>query len=156
ITPDGSTMYVANSGGNNISVVDLRQRAEVRKIWLSNVKGDNNIATSVAVAGNGKVLVATREFCCTGPSDIQTIAPGFDPMSRFTEIAFRFISGVLRASDDRSTVSVISTHDSSGQIFLYRSNSDSFTDYLYLQVSLRDVAIDAAGTRTFATPSGKM
>jgi DNA-binding beta-propeller fold protein YncE len=58
ITPDGSLVYVANSGGNNISVVSLAQRIELRKITVPN-DGSNFSPLSIAIANNGRALFST-------------------------------------------------------------------------------------------------
>jgi YVTN family beta-propeller protein len=59
ITPDGTTLYVANSGEHSISVVDLATKTELRKI---NVPWDlflEETPLSIAIANNGKALLST-------------------------------------------------------------------------------------------------
>ena len=58
ITPDGTRLYVANAGGNNISVVDLTQRVELRKITVP-AGFLNDTPYSIAIAGNGLALFST-------------------------------------------------------------------------------------------------
>ena len=58
ITPDGTRMYVANSGGENISLIDLTRRTELRRISLpSGFAGDTPY--SIAIASSGLALFST-------------------------------------------------------------------------------------------------
>jgi YVTN family beta-propeller protein len=60
LSADGKTLYVANSGGEDVSVVDLAQRREVRRITMPQF----SFATrpfSIAVAKNGQALVTTTQ-----------------------------------------------------------------------------------------------
>ncbi len=59
ITPDGVTMYVANSGGTNISVVDVAGKVELRKITVPPTTLDDT-PWSIAIANNGKALFTTH------------------------------------------------------------------------------------------------
>ncbi len=148
-----------------MSVVDLRQGVEVRKIrlWTMGEAGGplegvdrNNTATSVAVANNGKLLVTTKEFCCTGPADVQDIAVATDAVTRRSGLPAGFPSGHVRASGDRSTVAVLGTNNSGGPMLLYRAGTDDFTNVVSLGSFVRDVDLDHAGTRAFVTPVGKL
>src|SRR5262245_48874610 len=58
ITPNGSLLYVANSGGNNISVVDLIRRVELRKVAVPS-GFSNDTPYSIAIASNGLALFST-------------------------------------------------------------------------------------------------
>ena len=58
VTPDGQFLYVANSGGNNISVVDLVHRVELRKITVP-AGFMNDTPYWIAIASNGLALFST-------------------------------------------------------------------------------------------------
>jgi DNA-binding beta-propeller fold protein YncE len=57
--PGGALLYVANSGGNNLSVVDLARRVEARKIRMPYDASRNDRPYSVVVASNGKAFYST-------------------------------------------------------------------------------------------------
>lgn len=64
LSADGLTLYVVNSGADDVSVVDVVQRREVRRITVPgrNVSDGPGRLVSIAVAGNGKALLAAQEI----------------------------------------------------------------------------------------------
>ncbi|HEX6595547.1 MAG TPA: hypothetical protein VF045_01330, partial [Acidimicrobiales bacterium] len=56
---DGRLLYVANSGADYVSVVDVGARREVRRIDIPGGYFENETPYSVAVAANGQALVTT-------------------------------------------------------------------------------------------------
>lgn len=58
LSPDGRTLYVADSGAEEISIVDLAQRREVRRITVPSL-GSNDRPYAIAVGGAGRALVTT-------------------------------------------------------------------------------------------------
>jgi YVTN family beta-propeller protein len=60
LSVDGKTLYVANSGGNDVSVVDLTLRREMRRITIPQGSTFNHERpVSIVVAGNGTALLTT-------------------------------------------------------------------------------------------------
>lgn len=153
-SPDGTTLYVANSGGNNISVVDLTHGVETQKIPVAS-GFSNDRPFSLAVASNGHVLFSTT-FAGSGFGGRMM---QWDPISNTlsqrtdywywgttTEITF------LKANADRSVIGIVAGDISSGPIFHYLAASDSFTPEKDLNAFVSYVALDASGNTTLVNP----
>jgi sugar lactone lactonase YvrE len=57
LTPDGKTLFVANHGGNDVSVVDTARKVEVRRVFVRDVKGD--VPLSIVAPTNSGALLTT-------------------------------------------------------------------------------------------------
>ena len=156
ITPDGQTMYVANGGGNNVSLVDLRQRVEVRKIPLAPVLfigvPENITGAFVAIAADGTALVTTRSWCCSS-TGIQQLVLATDAMTLRNDFPSAGTPGPLRASSDRNTLVNIGANSSSGPIVIYRVPLGVFSAPGPLNDFIYDGSINADGSRIFVTPT---
>jgi len=148
VTPDNRQLYVANSGGTNLSVVDLATRQEQTKInFTSGISGDR--ALSVAITANGKALFSTT-FAGSGfggrllSADVTNGA--------VTQRTDFFINGTtteatfLRPSGDHTVVGAIAGDISSGPVFAYRAAADAFAPEHDLNGFLRSVAVSPDGT----------
>ena len=155
ITPDGSTMYVANGGGHNVSQIDLRQRVEVRRIPLapSLFLGfvQNVMARSVAIASNGKALVTTSLWCCSSEDDTQELVLATGVMSpRLDEPSG--VLGIVRASGDRHIIGFGGPNNTSGQVNIYSAAADTFATPVHtnvLNVPFVDFTVNGDGSRLF-------
>lgn len=151
ITPDGKTMYVANSGGTNISVVDLATKQELRRIDVPS-GFSNDRPLSIAIAANGLAFFSTT-FSGSGfggrlmqldlATDAVSVRHDFYIGGSTTEATF------LRAGQDRSKIGVVVGDISSGPVFTYTSATNSFSGETDLGgCGYRGyVASDAAGSR---------
>ena len=128
VTPDNRQLYVANSGGTNLSLVDLATRQEQTKInFTSGFSGDT--ALSVAITANGKALFSTtfagsgfggRVLSADVTNGAVTQRTDFFINGTTTEATF------LRPSADHSVVGEIAGDISSGPVFAYRAAADAF------------------------------
>ena len=158
ITPDGGTMYVANGGGHNLSRVDLRQRVEVQKVALAPKVFFGLLwhvrAAFVAIAGNGKALVATRD-CCTGSQDLQELNLATGQMALRNDAPQGF-HGMVRASGDRSVIFVGGSDSSSSPVTIYRAALDAMSTPLNTNTSILDFAVNGNGSRTYLIPANRL
>lgn len=153
-SPDGSTLYVANSGGTNISIVDLAQGVETQKVTVpSGSSGDTPY--SLAVASNGLVLFSTT-FSGSGfggrlmQLDPVTLVPSvctdFWYSGTTTEVT------TLRASADKSVISIVAGDISSGPVFQYMAQANTFTPEKDLNAFLAYASSDTTGQVTLVNP----
>src|SRR4051812_40219883 len=154
ITPDGKTLYVANSGGSNISVVDLSTRVEVRRITVPSTFS-NDTPFSIAIAGNGLALFSTtfagsgfggRLLQLTLATDQVSPRPDFWFSGSTTERT------ILAASKDRSTVGIVAGDISSGPVFTYHAATNTFSPEKDLNSFISDVGLSANGSTILVTP----
>ncbi len=154
MTPDGGTLYVANSGDTTISVVDLAMGVEVRQI---NVPPgfSNDRPFSIAVANNGLALFSTT-FAGSGfggrmmqldvASDAVSQRTDFWFFGTTTEITY------LKPSGDGSTIAIVAGDISSGPVFTYAAGTDSFSPERDLNSFVSYIASDAPGSTFLVNP----
>ena len=157
LSPDGRTLYVADSGAREVSVVDTAQRRELRRIPMPTGPHLDQ-PTSVAVTDRGTALVVTSYYThnvgafATAVLQLdlahETLTPRTDPGSDVNE------GTVLRASTDRSRVLVLRRSYSSCcvGVSMYRSATDSFTPSTDLAGPVDFAATGDMGTRILAGP----
>jgi YVTN family beta-propeller protein len=157
ITPDGGTMYVANSGGSNISVIDLAAKTELRKITVPPGSADFR-PLSIAIASTGKILFSTTFSGSGFGGRLMELNPANDAITVRSDFYYGGTTTgatFLRASGDRSKIGVAVANISSGPVFAYVAATDSFTPekdlgaYGYKGF----IASDSAGSR-FLVGSG--
>jgi hypothetical protein len=154
ITPDGTLMYVANAGGNNISVVDLAQRVELRKINI--LSGFlNDTPYSIAIASNGLALFSTT-FAGSGfGARMMQLDLATEQVTQRTDFWF---SGAtterthLSHSGDRSTIGIVAGDISSGPVFKYSVSTNTFSPEKALNAFISDVSLDMTGSTFLVTP----
>jgi YVTN family beta-propeller protein len=154
-SPDGKTLYVANSGANNISVVDLTTRVEKAKVPVPPDSFINDTPFSLAVAKNGLVFFSTT-FAGSGfggrmlqldpASTNVTLRPDFFAGGSTTEATF------LRASGDRSAIGVVAGDISSAPVFRYSSDTNLFSPEKDLNGFVSYVALDQSGSTILVNP----
>jgi YVTN family beta-propeller protein len=148
ITPDNRRMYVANTGGTNISVVDLSTRQELKKINVP-PNSSNDTPYSLAIASNGKALFSTT-FAGSGfggrmmsldlASEVVNQRTDFFSNGTTTEAT------IVKAGADRSTVAAVAGDISSGPVFAYHSAADTFSPERDLNAFVSRVAVSSDGT----------
>jgi YVTN family beta-propeller protein len=154
-SPDGSTLYVANSGGNNISVVDLTKGVETNKIIVAPAQFSNDTPFSIAVAQSGLVFFSTT-FAGSGfgarmlqldpVSEIVTQRKDFWLGGTTTEATF------LKASGDRSAIGIMAGDISSAPVFKYTSLTNTFTTEKDLEGFISSIAVDESGNTFLVNP----
>jgi YVTN family beta-propeller protein len=154
ITPDGTRLYVANTGGNNISVVDLMQRIELRKITVPS-GFSNDTPYSIAIASNELALFSTT-FAGSGfGARMMQLDLVTDAVTQRTDFWF---SGTttertqLSASGDRGTIGIVAGDISSGPVFKYTANTNTFSPEKDLNAFISTVSLDQTGSTFLVTP----
>ena len=151
--PAGSLAYVANSGGNNISVVNLRNRAESLKVDVE-AGFSNDRPFSVAVTRTGLVLFTTTfEGSGFGGRMMQLDPARFNAVSARSDYGPTTEVTYIQASGDRSAVGVAVGNSSGGTVAKYTSASDSFR-FNDLSGFLGFIALDRTGDVALVGPSG--
>jgi YVTN family beta-propeller protein len=150
IRPGGASIYVANSGGNNVSVVDVVRRVETRKIkYAGNFSNDR--PSSIAIDASGRALFATtfsgsgfggRVLQLDAALVTATPRPEIWPNGSVTP------GTVVRSSYDRSILAI----GNSSALNVYRASTDSFLPPL--TVNATDVGMNLSGTKFFVVPGG--
>lgn len=130
ITPDGTTMYVTNSGGSNISVVDVATRQELRKITILSDPIYTDRPYSIAIANNGKAFLSTTFSGSGFGARMLQLDLATDVTSRRLDFWFNGTTTEvtsLKASGDRSKIGIVAGDISSGPVFAYNAGTDTFT-----------------------------
>lgn len=149
VTPDNTRLYVANRGGENISVVDLAAGLELKKINVpAGFSGDTPL--SLAITSSGKALFSTT-FAGSGfggrmlsldlASEAVTLRTDFFGGGGTTEAT------VLQASADRGTIAAVAGDISSAPVFVYRTATDTFGPEHDLNGFIDAVTVNRDGTR---------
>ncbi|HEX6596378.1 MAG TPA: beta-propeller fold lactonase family protein, partial [Acidimicrobiales bacterium] len=153
LSADGRLLYVANSGANDVSVVDLALGREVRRItvpttWL------NERPHSIAVAANGTALMTTT-FEGSGNSAMwlidlgdETLRPPPPIRTYDTEVGAR---SRVEPSADRSHILLVETDSSAGEVFLLDTSAGTW-DQKTLARFVTFGALDATGSTVLVGP----
>lgn len=153
-SPDGKTMYVANSGGNNVSIVDLTAGIEKLKVPVpSGFSSDTPF--SIAVAQNGLVFFSTT-FAGSGfGGRMLQLDPANNAVSPRTDFFFfgeTTEATRLRASADRSVIGIVVGDISSAPVFRYASATNTFTPEKDLNGFVSTIALDGTGSVMLVNP----
>jgi len=143
LSPDGRTLYVANSGAQEISVVDVALRRETRRIDVPPPAHMNLRPTSIAVASNGKALVATAAEGSDGrlvEVDLATTVITQSPNAMYSGK-----NTVVEASGDHTRIGVAMDQNTAGALFVYDATADSFTER-DLGFPTHRIALDRTGS----------
>jgi YVTN family beta-propeller protein len=153
-SPDGKTLYVANSGANNISVVDLNTRVEKLKVPVP-AGFSNDTPFSLAVAKNGLVLFSTT-FAGSGfGGRMLQLDPTSNTVSDRLDFFFNGSTTeatVLRASGDRSAVGAVAGDISSAPVFRYSADTNVFSPEKDLNGFVSTIALDRTGSTILVNP----
>jgi YVTN family beta-propeller protein len=153
-SPDGKTLYVANSGGNDISLVDLATGTETGNVF---VPGNfiNDTPFSLAVANNGTVLFSTT-FAGSGfGGRMMQLDPPTKTVTQRTDFWFggtNTEATFLKASGDRSAIGIVAGDISSGPVFKYLAATDTFTVEKDLSSFISNIALDLSGAVALVNP----
>jgi hypothetical protein len=152
--PGNRLLYVANSGGSNISVVDLQQRVELRKISVP-ASWNNDRPNAIAIGARGLALFSTT-FRGSGFGgrmmqlnlDTEQVAHRTDFYSsgRTTENTW------LRASGDRHTIGIALGASSQGSVHSYKAGSNTFSAPKTLANASFEISLDDTGSVSLVTP----
>jgi YVTN family beta-propeller protein len=130
ITPDGATLYVANSGANTISVVDVAGATELRQIPVPPSQFTNDTPLSIAIANNGLAFLSTT-FAGTGFGgrmlQLNLATDAITPRTDFYFNGSTTEATQLRASQDKSFIGAVAGDDSLGPVFSYSAATNQFT-----------------------------
>jgi YVTN family beta-propeller protein len=154
ITPDGTRMYVANSGGNNVSVVDLAQRLELRKISFA-PGHSSDTAYSIAIASNGRAFFSTTFSGSGFGGRMMQLDLATEQVTQRTDFWFSGSTTEvtqLAASGDRNVIGVVAGDISSGPVFRYTAGTDTFSPERDLDAFVSSVSLDRTGSRLLVTP----
>lgn len=148
LSADGRTLYVATAGAEAISVVDVAQRREVRRIPVPST-GHNDRPWNIAVGDRGVALITTTSSGGGAAGRIvQLDLPTGTSRARpdFSVHGTTGVESVLEASGDRSRIAVVERH-SGGAVWMYRTAEDSFGTPAALNDYLSAEAVDRTGSR---------
>ncbi len=139
LSADPSTMYVASSGGNYVSVVDLGGRTELRRVYLPapfTNSFDLSIPSSLTETGSSLVLVggATRMISWDPTTDAVNVRNDFGFFG-YTDQQMAMSAGA-----SRDVIGLINSVYASS----YTSATDSFTPQTYLGYYASAIAHDDA------------
>lgn len=150
LSADGKTLYVADSGAAEISVVDLVQHKEVRRITVP-PNGIDDRPEHIAVGDQGIALVTTTTSgggiagrvvsvnLATGVTTLRTDSPPYQGSVG--------PHALVEASGDRTRIEVFED-DSGGAIWTYMTATDSFGPVRSLSDYPTAAAVDRAGSHT--------
>ena len=153
VTPDDSLLYAANSGGNNLSVVNLTRRVEARRLRMAHYQQTNDRPYSIGIASNGKALFSTTFNGSGFGGRVLEIDLATDQIAYRSDAGFGgFVSERtrIRSSHDRSVLTILMGQ----RIQLYRAVSNTFDPSVFLTSSLSDIGTNASGTMFLTTPVG--
>ena len=150
LSPDGNTLYVVDTGGQDVSVVDLSARREVRRITVPFAKSTERLF-SIAVADNGTALLTTRSpadglgqrlvqiVLATGTVTERTDIPVAKPL-------------YLEASGDHRRIAALVGDAPGGMLFEYVAGKDTFTPPKFVSAGLSEIAMDGDGSELLVGP----
>lgn len=147
ITPDGKTMYVANTGGTNVSVVDLTSRMETSRISITTSSFSTDTPFSIAIAKNGKAMFTTT-FAGSGfGGRLFEIDLATNVATARKDIGFGAVTedAPVAASGDRSVLALVDGDDSGGPLFIYDAASDKWGPEYDLSAFVSQLVLDATG-----------
>jgi YVTN family beta-propeller protein len=148
LTPDGKQLYVCNSGGQNISVIDVATKKVVKTITTPSDPFTVERAFSIAIANNGHAVFTTtfagsgygaHIYDLTLATGAMTVLPGAGINGLTTEAT------LLVSSSDHSTVAGVIGDDSGGQFFTYKAATGTVKSGS-VGGFLSDVALDRTGS----------
>jgi len=153
LSADGSTLYVADDGGEQISVVNVAQRVETARITAVVNQFEVPLMSSIALADNGEAVVSTtyQGYGTAAPLFEVNLQTGVirrvnDPNEQGTGTP----GAVLAASGDGSEIAI---NQWLGEISLYHAASDSFSLVQEFPNANGDMAINSSGNVLLVDPT---
>ncbi len=130
VAPDGSTLYVATTGANSVSVVNVMQGTQSGTIPVAPQQFTDDTPFSIAVANNGLAFLSTT-FAGSGfGGRMLQLNLTTGAVTQRSDFYFRGTTTeatVLRASSDKGTIGVVAGDISSGPVFAYSAAANQFT-----------------------------
>jgi DNA-binding beta-propeller fold protein YncE len=130
VSSDGSTLYVATTGANAVSVVNVAQNVQSGTIPVAPQKFTDDTPFSIAVANNGLAFLSTT-FAGSGfGGRLLQLNLATGAVTQRTDF---YIGGttteatVLRASSDKTAIGIVAGDISSGPVFAYTIATNKFT-----------------------------
>ncbi len=162
LSPDGRTLYVANAGIDEISVVDTVERRELRRVALpAHPHPHWDRPFTVAVAANGTALVSTTLDGIAGGArllQLDLVTETWRPRSDFANV-FGGVQGgsVVHAGVDHRLVTAVLRMEGwhEGRLAVYSSATDSFAAPVTLS-GPGEYAAAAGGSTVVAGPGSKV
>lgn len=115
LSPDGTRLYVANSGDNTVSVVDVPTRSQLRTITIpAGLSHDHPYW--IAVGSDGGLLVTTAFGGGGSNANMVWVDPATDAV---TPIASTTDRTHVAASRDRTKMLVVTNQTASGDVFAF-------------------------------------
>ena len=127
VSLDGSRLYVANSGGNNLSVVDLSKRVESHKIPLPVDNPVNDRPYVIGIGANGKAVMMT--FNGSAGGRVMSMDLGTEEIVARADGGFNGAAnalGQIIPTLDRSGL-VLAEGMTGGKLSMYAANVDGFS-----------------------------
>lgn len=150
-SPDGTTLYVADSGGSQVSVIDVTTRRETRRVNIPPpVLSNSDSAYSIAVADNGKAFLSTTFNGTGGGGRMLEINLNTGAVRLRSDFYVRGMASEdtrLVPSGDHSHIGVVDASSSDGPVWVYDASTDSFGPERDLAWYVADVAMDRTGSR---------
>lgn len=159
LSPAGDRAYVANRGGNQISVVDVPGRTELRRIQMPTQDFPATQPYSLASLANGHLLVASS-FSGSGlGAGIYDVNLADDTVRLRTDFWPSFSGKTtevtqVRASGDRQHAVIVAGDISNGPVIRYDVVGDTFTPPRYLNTFIAHVAANADASVVFVNDGG--
>jgi YVTN family beta-propeller protein len=153
-TPDGTLLYVANSGEHTVSVVSLATRTQLRKINIPFDSLADDRPANIAIGNNGRALITTGVVCC-GSGYVMDLVLASDVASRRTDYGTSagLVSGDgrLARSGDRGRIVVFVTGNSGGTTTVYDAATNLFVATRRLDTFLTYAAVNHTGSTMLVT-----
>jgi len=153
LSADGSTLYVGDDGGEQISVVNVAQRVETSRITAVANQFEVPLVSSIAVANNGEALVSTAdpEYGTASPLFEVNLQTGVTrQVSDPNEQGVGTPGAVLAASGDGSEIAI---NQWLGEIALYHAATDSFSPIQIFPNGNGDMAMNTSGNVLLVDPT---
>ncbi|MDQ4131821.1 MAG: beta-propeller fold lactonase family protein [Actinomycetota bacterium] len=156
VTPDGSLLYVANRGSVFVSVVDLRTRTELRRFPVPAGSSADH-PYQIATLGNGKALLTTTFYGSgfgAAMYEIDLATDAVRPRKDFYHWGTTTQYTSVRASGDRRAAVITAGDISSGPVFRYDADTDTFSGEVDTATFTNSIATDLDGSVTLVNDGG--
>ena len=154
LSVDGKFLYVANAGAQEISVIDIALRREVRRITVPAPSYDDGV-WSIAVAANGAAFYTTTGHYTGSQGHVYQLDLASGAATLRTDTGIVTSQSLVRASGDRTRI-VLASATSGGPVWVYSTATDAFGDPSRQEDYPSFVAVDAPGARLLLGPGGRV
>lgn len=149
ITPDGASLYVADTGGGEISVVDIAKRKEARRVTVPPRDSNNpDSPFSIAIANNGRAFFSTTTPNGGGyTSRMMQLDLATDTLTHRTDFGELITEATfLEPAGNRAKIAIVMGDTSDGPVFWYWSQVNSFSQRTPMNESVEFLGVDAMGS----------